>query len=459
MPTPSAEPPAPPEEKPDTWFWDLLREIPTQQWGSRSSVMIWRDSPKVPGVPGAKGFLCEVFEPITPSWVKERYGGGKFRCILLKDSRFQTTHIFDIEGAPKYDLSRENPYGVAGHAGNNGNGDKELLQQFVGVLRDELQRAREANSAPPGTDRVVELLTTASEKAMEIVTKQAPGHVDSTQQLANLVNIVKGMMPQPQENGLLTTMLKPLVEKMLTPVDPMAQVTMFLTIFEKLDALRGGGDSGGKPKDWRAMLAEGLVQKGPELLKEVRETLQVNAETARERHATAQTFERVEQLRRTSPTNVPANGTAPAAAAPNPAQPSAMPAPGPLRTVPINHGTEPQAAPAPSATAAAAAPAAPGMSSSESDAVANFMKRRIVEMVEEGRDPEDVVDFIEDVDASTNNLLAQYSPEVVTTFLEADPILARATKHPHWLEFLTAAQAYIKEIRAEDAAEFAAKPN
>src|SRR5215469_13590790 len=71
-----------PQEKPEMWFWDLLQEIPRDKWGNVYSVMAWREAPKVPGVPGAKGFLFEAFEPVTLAYFKEKYGGGKFRCVL-----------------------------------------------------------------------------------------------------------------------------------------------------------------------------------------------------------------------------------------------------------------------------------------------------------------------------------------------------------------------------------------
>lgn len=440
---PPTEPPEK-EEKSPMWFWEMLQSLPRDQWGNVYSVMAWREEPKVPGVPGAKGFLFEAFEPVTLSYFKEKYGGGKFKAVLQKNSRFQTTHIFDIEGAPKYDLSREAPHA---HPAGTPNGDNALLKDFVGVLREELQRSREANSAPnPATDEAIGLLSRASEKAMDIVAGRANGGANSTAQLADLVNIVKGIMPAQSGGGIEATLLKALVDKLLTPVDPLAQITTFLSIFEKMDALRGGGDGGGRAKDWRAMLAEGAVQKAPEILKEVREIVQENRHTAVERRQAAEAIREVEQIRRGAPV------TPASVPAPQPA-PAAVPS-GPLRTVPLERGdgnNGSHAAPA-VVTPVDTPPAAEGMSHAESDAVANFMERRIVEMVEDERDAEDVVDFIEEIDPTMNNMLAQFSADMVTTFLAGRPIIGKATKHPRWPEFLDAAQKYIREIRAEDAA-------
>lgn len=444
LPQNKAAEPAEKEERSPMWFWEMLQNLPREQWGNVYSVMAWREEPKVPGVPGAKGFLFEAFEPVTLSYFKEKYGGGKFKAVLQKNSRFQTTHIFDIEGQPKYDLSREAPHA---HPAVAANGDNALLKDFVGVLREELQRSREANSAPnPATDEAIGLLSRASEKAMDIVANRANGGTgNSTQQLSELVNIVKGIMPpQTGGGGIADTLLKALVDKLLTPVDPLAQISAFLGIFEKIDAIRGGGGGeSGRAKDWRAMLAEGAVQKAPEILKEVREIVQTNKEAAVERRHTAEAIANAEALRRgapVAPVNTPAQPTP---------QPAAVPS-GPLRTVPINR----EATPAHAAQVAETQtpPAAEGMSQVESDAVANFMERRIVEMVEDDRDAEDVVDFIEEIDPTMNNMLAQFSAEIVTTFLAGRPIIGKATKHLRWSKFLEDAQKYIREIRAEDAA-------
>lgn len=445
---PSNQPAAPrePEEKSPMWFWDMLQQIPRDQWGNVYSVMAWREEPKVPGVPGAKGFLFEAFEPITLSYFKERYGGGKFKAVLQKNSKFQTTHIFDVEGQPKYDLSREAPHANPSGAAN-GDANSALLKDFVGVLRDELARSRESNSAAnPATDQAISLVSSAAEKAMEIVASRANagGTGSSTQQLSELVNIVKGLLPAQGGSGFESTLLKVLMEKLLTPVDPLAQVTAFLGIFEKIDAIRGGGgEGGGKAKDWRAMLAEGAVNKGPEILRELRETFQVSKEAAAERRVASENIRRVEELRHGAAPAAPANG--------QPATPAAVPT-GPLRTVPIDRTAPITPEVMPAAAPAETPPAAPGMTSAETDAVGKFMEQRIVQMIADERDAEDIVDFIEEIDATMNDMLLQYSEDLVTTFLAGRPIIGKATQHPQWSEFLRRAKTYIKEIREEDAA-------
>lgn len=432
------------EEKSPSWFWDTLQDIPKEKWGSEWDVMGWRIDPK-PGVtPGGKGFLFLIAEPITPQWIKQNYGGGKFRCILQKNSRFKTSHEFDIEGQPRYDLTREIPNVPV----NSSNGNADFQKEFISVLREELQRSRDnPQTTTKGTDEVVTMLTSASEKAMEIVTRQAPQVTSGVSQVRELVGALKemGIIGAPavtQQKSLLEQIVElvsnqtvgPLVLNLLKPSDPLAELAKLKGVKELLDGFGNGGSSGGA-KDWRAMLAEGAVAKGPEILRELRETFQVSKEAAEERRIAAENIRRVEELRHS--TTAPANG--------QPA-PAAIPS-GPLRTVPIDH-SQPAAEPAP----AAAPPAAPGMTAAETDAVGKFMEQRIVQMIADDRDAEDIVDFIEEIDSTMNDMLATYSAEMVTTFLAGRPIIGEATRHPKWSDFLSKAQAYIKEIREEDAA-------
>lgn len=433
---PATATPETPEERSPTWFWDLLQDVPKEKWGNTYDVMGFRIDPKPSIAPGGKGFLFQIMEPITALWVKQNYGGGKFRVILQKNSRFFKSHEFDIEGQPKYDLTRELPNVPAASATGTDGKLLSILEAQISRLNDQLTASQSQGKENPALTEAITILSTAYKESVATLGSNSNGGT-STHQLSELVNIVKGLIPQQSsDGGILGMVLKPLLEKLLTPVDPMAQITTFLTIFEKIDSIRGGGSTDGKPKDWRAMLAEGLVQKGPELLREVRETFQENTKAATEKRAAAEAIERVETARR--------NGGAPAAQPGSPSVAHAVMPAGPLRTVPLDRSTP--------AEPAATPPAAPGMSAAETDAVGKFMEQRIVEMIRDDRDPEDVVDFIEDVDPTLNDMLATYSADMVTTFLSGRPIIGQATQHPKWSDFLSAAQKYIKEIREEDKA-------
>jgi ribosomal protein S17E len=446
MPKPADEKPA---EKETLDFWTYMARLTPEEWKGHI-IYLTREQPKTT-INGVGGYLTKLMQPFDIEDIKQAYGGREFSYIMKNEKgSIIYSGKFNVEAPPRFDAQRESPGGGSNGASSN---DGSMVKEFVSVLREELQRSREANSLPnPGTEEAITLLSKASERAMEIVSKQVPQGSSSTAQLAELVTIVKGMMPPPPPSGGLDLMvlLKPLIEKLLTPPDPLAELAKLKSAMDVLDSIRGGAthtESTGKARDWKAMLAEGLIQKGPELLEKLRDTADAAGRAAEARRAAAvATQHTAETIRNMAPPNAPAapaNGTT-----------TVMPAAGPLRTVPINRGNgEASVTEAVNAASAEAAPpAAPGMNTAESEIVANFMERRIVEMIEEGRDAEDVVDFIEDVDHTLNDMLAGYTADIVTTFLAGRPIIGRATKLPGWTDFLRTAQAYIKEIREEDKA-------
>jgi hypothetical protein len=427
-----------------TWFWDLIAGIPSDEWGKVYDVwLLRRGESKVPMAPGEKGYLDQFMQPITPAVIKQRYGGGLYRAVLNKNGRFKTSHDFEIEGPAIYS-SREMS-GKNSHAPVSAANDATLqvLQQFRELLRDEFVRRADSGPGNSANEEAIKLLSSASERAMEVITKQVPQGASSTQQLAELVSIVKGIMPQQQESGLLALVLKPLIEKLLTPVDPLAQVTSFLAVFEKIDALRGES-GGGKAKDWKAMLAEGIVQRGPEILREIRETQALGVEAAKERRATAEINRRTAETMRTIPMPAATPSAAPAAV---PVAAAAPPVSTPLEVTPLNQAPVAETSAMadtgafPAAQTAAPAPAV----KAADDAVAAWVKQRIVQLIVEGAEPEAVVDFIDVADPAVSDLLVKYSEEIVTTFLAGDPVLKLAVEHPNWKNFLACARAYIQQ--------------
>jgi len=80
QPVRAADPPAVPAEKPQleaNWFFDKLSAIASEEWAKVYVLEIHRLEPKLPGVPGSKGFLDVFTEPITKAFIKQKYGGGK----------------------------------------------------------------------------------------------------------------------------------------------------------------------------------------------------------------------------------------------------------------------------------------------------------------------------------------------------------------------------------------------
>jgi hypothetical protein len=304
-------------------------------------------------------------------------------------------------------------------------------------------------------------MSSAAEKAMDMITKRVPDSappVNKSTEIRETISLLKDLgiigQPQPQPKSLIEQIAElvgnpvfgPMIRDFFVPKNPLDQLGQVTTLFDVIEKIRGAAGDGGGKKDWRAMLAEGAIQRGPDILKEIGELLDKNREAASERRAAAEANARAMEIARTMPPPGQLAAAAPVASAPQ----SAPIAAAPLRVVPLDNVAQPS--PSASSPAAATIPAAEGLSQKDTDAVAAFMKKRIVEMLDEGRDAEDVVDFIDDVDPTVNNLLAEHTPDMVTMFLRGDPLLGKAVQSPNWKQFLSVAQEYIKEIRAEDAA-------
>lgn len=451
------------------WFWNDIFSFPSDEWGKVWSMWIQRmgDS-KVPMAAGEKGYLDMYMQPVSPEQIKKEHGGGKYRIILLKNNRYKTSHDFEIEGPPIYN-SRERPSN--GHAASNGDGNTALLQQFIGVLRDELARSRESNQGgTPGADRTIDMVSSAAEKAMEIVTRQVPPSVNPAAQLESLVNTAKGLGlfggGGNGSGGIVDTIrvLKELGLIGQPAANPMEQLTMFLTLFEKLDGLRGGRSSGGGKADVWQTVAEKAFEHAPDIIREIREGREASVQTAKDRRAameaqraTAEALRSVPGATATSPTSVrvPVAQNAPQnAATATPAGETAAPAPtasGPLRTVRLDAASNGNGHVPEINAPLQATDATQQLAFDENgDAPVEWTKRRLVKLLQLGQSGVSIVDWLDGTISGFSDQLVQYTPEQVTAFFKADPILAAAANHPRWEQVLAEARDYILDESESD---------
>jgi hypothetical protein len=448
--------PEPKPDRPPRWFFDEIHELPTTDWGRVWSMELHRMEPKIPGVPGSKGYLCMFLEPITLAAIQNRYGGGKFRLNLCKNGKWTKSHDFDIEGQPIYDMSRERPNGNGAGAPAAGNAD--FQKEFISVLREELSRSREATQGQPtGTEQVVQMLTNASDKAMEIVTKQTPQATSGLTQVREMLGALKemgvigGAAAAPASNPLMDKLLGAALEKLLAPVDPLAQLTQLGTLIELVEKIRGGGGAEGTPKDWKAM----LVQHLPEVLNTAKEVLSTNTDAAKARAEEANARARAaESLRNVQQPGRPGQQQPPVAANPrrDAEAPGATAPPAPsihvnggLRTVP--RGSSPLAEPA----AEVAAPIhAVDPRSTTREQYDEAFKIQVVNLVRIGASAETIADFVRDVKPEVYEDLKKYTPEVITAFFAKDAILVLATQDPRWAEVIADACVYALEPEEDE---------
>jgi hypothetical protein len=418
-----------------------MAQLSPKEWEDHI-VYLTREEPKV-SINGSGGFLRKFVQPFDIDDIKRTFGGYKFSYIMKKEGKLIYGGDFRVEALPLYDRERENPPGSATPQLNTNN---DLLKEFVSVLRDELQRSREANGNP-SSDAAIDMVTKASERAMEIVKAQVPPGADATKQLESMVSMLKnlgvvGAQPQ-QSGGISDTILKVLIEKALMPVDPLAQLTTFITLFEKMDSLRGAP---GKA-DWRSE----AISAGRELLPQVLETIS----TARAPGTPRQVPPRYAPQRAPQP-------QPPARPMPSPG-PSAAPAPGAaangggLRMVPMDEQ------PGPTAPEVAAQPGGDPFAFVNEDTYMAAVKQRIVQVVRAPQlTPEYAGDMLVDgLEMMWPDMLEQLkilTEEQITAFLSRDPILMYATQDPRWPAVLHCAKTAAMEAALDEAEDETPKP-
>lgn len=414
------------EEKEPGWFISDMMKIPTNEWEKIYHLELQRLEPKVPGVAGSKGYLWTFFAPITYADVKKRWGGGKFRMDLCKNGHYFKTHNFDIEGEPIYDRSREIP--PANGNGNGLGGNADFQKEFISVLRDELQRSRESNNGT-GSEHVIEMLTKASERAMEIVTKQTPSAADPGAQLNNLLAAAEKLanLRAPAASGLggigdIITLLTNLgvLHKPKTLAEQIADAKALKELV--------GGDA--EPKGWRERAVDVVAGHIPEILDTLKTIAPPNAAQAR---PAAQQPGRPAELR-----TVPINRQP--TAQPQPAQ---QPAAAPAVRVEGGLNLEPRDAAAAPAVAAVSAQPAPMPVSQEQ--YYEGMKVQVVNMFRYGASGSAIAAFLEDIKPQMAEDLAKYPAQTVTEFFAQDPILKLMVADPRWPEVLADAREYLGE--------------
>jgi len=424
-------------------FWTYMKQLTPEQWKNHI-VYLYRELPRTNiASAGSGGYLAKFSQAFDEEDIKQNYGGYEFSYIMNRGQACVYSGKFRIEAPPRLDAIRE--------AGSNGHGLDAgtvagIVQQVVGVLREELQRKSNGIDDGGATTKAVDMLKEASDKAMEVLVKRLPQAESAVAQLKELITVGQslGMLGGGgAEGGGIIGTIKVLKELGVlgNQNDPMKQLETMLSIFDKLDEVRGGG--GGRRRDWKAILAERAVDAIPDVLDAFTKTREANLEVARNRRATAEAMGRIPV-----PGGIP--GRQPGAPSVTPTGTAAIPSASGLHTVRFDSTASPAAA-APPATAAApeSAPVVLEMIDRNSPAFDNFLKQTVVEMIYRGEYGEVIVDFLDGAKPGFSETLIQYAPDVVTAFFARDPILAAAVNHPRWPEVLQEARKYLAQADAQ----------
>ncbi len=446
--TPATEKKA--DEKPD--FWTYMHSLTPEEWRNHI-VYLTRENPKT-SINGIGGYLTKLQQPFDIEDIKTAYGGYEFSFIMKNGNDLAYSGRFRVEAPPKYDAVRENPNAVGAPSGGSSamSGDvlKVLEQQNERLYQvlTTLQGAKEENPAISGA---IEMLTSAYKTGLSAVSTGSGAGGDPAKQLEQTLALAERIVSVRGGGGggdvmttLLAPLLKTMMEKMLTPPDPLEQITKLGAVLDVLEKFRGGGGES-HPKDWKASLVQEGVRHIPDLLQAFREGNAGTVEAARlraiESQNRARTAEVLEAQRRGAPPPATQPITAPT--------PGAAPRPVAARSAPTVSGdfeTESLSANVEVAVEAAA----PEI---EQEQRRQEFKVQIVNMIRMGASGETIADFLYDVNEEFCKDLCKYTPEMITAFFAKDPILKLAVEDPRWQEVLIEAHDYIVETEAETANE------
>jgi hypothetical protein len=433
MPAASPAPAANGAEEREHDVFVYMRTLPQKEWENHIGYL-YRIEPSS-ALPGLGGYLKKFTYPIDIEEIKAVYGGRRFKIMLQRGGELIYKQEFIIEAPPKLDSQREAAAPAAVNTDANA-----VAQQVLGLFREELNRRIAAEGSDPTNGKVVEMMSAASDRAMEMITRQIPQAANPTTQMREMFALAREMGLGGGSSSVLETVkvLKELGVIGGAPTNPAAQLESMLSIFSKLDDLRGSG--GGRRSngiDWG-----GIVEKGLELLPGI---LQARANDPRMVVAPRPGMGYAPP---------PADAVTPRAAA-APAAVAANPAPSePLRVVPLR-----QAGPV---TPAAAVPEGEGQSPAQSPMQAGpqfsdaqrdaWMRSRIVEYVALGYNGGPIIEFLGSLDRDDIiRDVGSYPPETVTAFFANDEILKTCVQHPRWTALLAEAQAAAREFLADEA--------
>jgi hypothetical protein len=424
------------EEAPS--FWEKMLSIPKSEWADNCTLWIYRLEPRTRMLPGERGYLDILTEPITPDYIKKRWGGGRFRLILNRSGKIFAKIEEDIEGEPVYDR-REAVNGTAAASNGNGTAGASVGSDFMKILEQQnerlyqvlttLQGAKEEN---PAIASAVDILTSAYKTGLSAVATNPGGTTgDPAKQLEVVLSLAEKIVSIRGGGGggglteaitLLTNL--GVLQKPKTLADQIADA-------KALKELIGGGDA--EPKDWRAAGVQALTQHLPEIL----EAFKAPAVTAQARAVEAQARARTAETLRTVPIDRNQPQAQPAA------HPAAAPAAPSIRVDGGLHLESTGAAPAPAVEVMPAAQPAPAPVSQEQ--YDEGMKVQVVNMMRYGASGSAIATFLEDVKPDLAKDLVNYPEQTITEFFRQDPILKLLVEDPRWHEVLADARAYLSE--------------
>lgn len=389
-----------------------------------------------------------LIERIDDAWVKEKFGGGDYGIkVHVKDGTRFGRNGFD--GRVTVDLKdcppKPNPFraviatpAVAAStvsSGENSRIDAALERLTSLVERLALDRQQPQASGHSETSaQVIDVMATAAKKGMEVVASQAQAAPRSEgSSLADAITLIVKLKdlfapPAHQESELDKAMKQAMIAQLNNPKKSLLEEAKGLG--ELMTALQSLGGGGAAKADVWAILADKGIDRLPELINGVSDVLEKRVQFARE-------VARAEEIRRggrPGPAAVESRPAPPPVRADSQA-PASAPATGEIRLRRID---EPR-------PAAEAAPVQIPLDGDAGALIENFLKVRIVAMLHQGVDGQDLIIAVNAMRPDLVEILMKLNKEQIVEYFRRDAILSQAVDAAEFDETIEEAVDFMRE--------------
>lgn len=245
--------------------WDALEymdSVTPEKWsGGDHIIYVYRVEPILYRGASGPAYVTKYASPVTLEQIQKEYGGGLFRIVIKRGQERMADTKYQLSGTPR-DLSRGTQEFSPAAPGGVPQSDQSVISQAMQMATNPTARAAE-----------VDMLRTAASSAIDMVRAQAPQQM-TVKDILELANTLRG--PAHVEKPFLETevgrivvaaasaLVTALVNRVVTPTDPLDQLTKMATVMQSL----GGGNSSGS--DWKAA----LVNAAPQIANAVKDTVQ-----------------------------------------------------------------------------------------------------------------------------------------------------------------------------------------